>query len=253
MPRHVSYGYRSVVPSEKRNLVLSHFETIAQRYDLADTLLSCGLHHVWRRRAMRRLGLQPGDRVLDLCGGTGDFALLAARDVGPTGVVVVCDFSRSMMDVGRSKAKRVGVLKRIHWVQSDAERMGVADRCFDAVIVGYGVRNFGSLENGMQEIFRVMRTGGKFLAMEFSIPTSSLMRWLYHLYSFHVMPRAGRLITGTDAPFHYLAESIRVFPAPERFQALLGEYGFRNPAFERLSNGLAVLYSAVKSSPGRLT
>ncbi|WP_045222740.1 ubiquinone/menaquinone biosynthesis methyltransferase [Desulfonatronum thioautotrophicum] len=244
MPGHVPYGYRFVAPVEKRNLVLGHFEAIAQRYDLADTLLSCGLHHLWRRRAMRRLHLRPGDRVLDLCGGTGDFALLAARIVGPAGTVVVCDFSRAMMHVGRGRAKRAGMAERIHWMQGDAEQMGFADHFFDAVIVGYGVRNFVSLENGMREISRVMRPGGKFLAMEFSIPTSPLLRRLYHLYSFHLMPRAGRLITGTDAPFRYLAESIRVFPEPKQFQAHLLDYGFQNAAYEPLSSGLAVLYSA---------
>ena len=244
MPSQVPYGYQSLSPGEKRRRVLDHFQAIAQRYDLADTLLSGGLHLFWRRRAMRMLRPRPDDRILDLCGGTGDFAVLAAREMGPFGTVVVCDISPAMMAVGKHKARRAGVEERIHWVQGDAERMGFTDQYFDKVIVGYGVRNFVSLENGLCEISRVMRTGGALLVMEFSIPSSPLLRRLYHLYSFHVMPRAGRLITGTDAPFRYLAESIRVFPAPERFQALLVEYGFRDASFERLSNGLAVLYAA---------
>jgi len=250
MTAHVPYGYQTVSPSEKRRLVLGHFQAIARRYDLADTLLSGGLHFFWRRRVMRRLRLGPGDHVLDLCGGTADFAVLAAQDVGPTGLVVVCDISPAMMAVGQRKAQRAGVEQRIHWVQGDAERMGFSDQSFDAVIVGYGVRNFVSLESGMREILRVMCSGGRFLAMEFSIPRSPWLRRLYHLYSFHVLPRAGGLITGTEAPFRYLAESIRVFPAPGRFQALLMECGFRGSSFELLSNGLAVLYSAARPSRG---
>lgn len=244
MASQVPYGYQTVSTAEKRRRVLGHFQDIAQRYDLADTLLSGGLHHVWRRRAIQRLRLQPGDRVLDLCGGTGDFAVLAARKVGTSGTVVVCDISPAMMAAGKGKAQRAGVLDRIDWVQGDAERMGFVDESFDVVVVGYGVRNFVSLENGMREILRVLRVRGRFLAMEFSIPESFVLRRLYHLYSFHVMPWAGRLITGTDAPFRYLAESIRVFPAPESFQAMLTGYGFQDAEFERLSNGLAVLYCA---------
>jgi demethylmenaquinone methyltransferase / 2-methoxy-6-polyprenyl-1,4-benzoquinol methylase len=247
MPNQVPYGYQTVSPGEKRRRVLGHFETIAQRYDLADMLLSGGLHFLWRRKAMRMLRLQPGERVLDLCGGTGDFAVLAARDVGPTGMVVVCDISPAMMIVGRSKAHRTGVQERIQWVLGDAEQMGFADQCFDAVIVGYGLRNFVSLESGLQEIYRILKPGGRFMAMEFSIPRTTWLRFLYHHYSFRVLPWAGRMITGSAEPFHYLAESIRVFPPPEKILTLLTNIGLERAAVHPLSNGLAVLFSAVKS------
>ena len=247
MPDHVPYGYQTVSPGEKRRRVLGHFETIAQRYDLADMLLSCGLHFLWRRKAMRLLRLQPGDHVLDLCGGTADFAVLAARDVGPSGAVVVCDISPAMMIVGRNKARRAGVLERIQWVQGDAERMGFADQCLDAVIVGYGLRNFVSLESGLQEIQRVLKPGGRFMAMEFSIPQAAWLRFLYHHYSFRILPWAGRMITGSAEPFHYLAESIRVFPPPEKILKILTNLGLQRASVHPLSNGLAVLFSAVNS------
>ena len=246
MAENVSYGYKKVRPAEKRRLVLGHFEDIAKRYDLADALLSFGLHFFWRRRAMRRLGLQGGDRVLDLCGGTGDFAVAAAKAVGSTGKVVVCDISRAMMGVGRRKAARAGVSDRIRWIQGDAERMGFARDSFDAVIVGYGIRNFVVLDQGLREMHRVLKPAGKCMAMEFSIPTAFWFRRLYQFYSFCILPRAGRLITGTAAPFHYLAESIRVFPAPEQVQDHMTTTGFASTSFERLSNGLAVLYSGKK-------
>ncbi|GAB6060786.1 bifunctional demethylmenaquinone methyltransferase/2-methoxy-6-polyprenyl-1,4-benzoquinol methylase UbiE [Desulfonatronum parangueonense] len=246
MPEQVSYGYAKIPSSEKRRRVLGHFETIAHRYDLADALLSFGLHFFWRRRALRRLNLRQGERVMDLCGGTGDFAIMAARAVGPTGQVIVCDFSRTMMDRGRRKAARAGLDDSIQWVQGDAMHLGIARDSFSAVIVGYGIRNFVFLEQGLGEIRRVLKPEGRFLAMEFSIPQSSWLRRLYHFYSFRIMPRAGRLITGTAEPFHYLAESIRVFPAPARVQEILTKNGFGRADHELLSNGLAVLYTGHK-------
>lgn len=246
MTEDASYGFKKIDPKEKRRLILGHFDTIALRYDLADALLSIGLHFFWRRRAIRRLELKQGDTVLDLCGGTADFAILAAKKVGPSGKVVVCDISRMMMIAGRQKALRARVADRIQWILGDAEQMGFDGDSFDAVIVGYGIRNFVFLEKGIQEIHRVLKSGGKFLAMEFSIPESPLLRSIYHFYSFRIMPPAGKLITGTSAPFHYLAESIRVFPPPVKIKSLLTTNGFSAAGYERLSNGLAVIYIGEK-------
>lgn len=246
MSKYSFYGYQKIPAWEKRRLIRGHFETIARRYDLADALLSFGLHFLWRRRAMHRLHLHPGSRVLDVCAGTGDFALLAARAAGPEGRVVACDISRAMMGAGRDKAARAHVADRVFWVQGDAEQMGLARDSFDAVLVGYGIRNFVFLEQGLEEIGRVLRPGGRLVAMEFSIPTTAWFRTLYHFYSFKILPRAGKLITGTAEPFRYLAESVRVFPPPEQVQELMTEKGFVNAAFERVSNGLAVIYSGEK-------
>lgn len=244
--KKVSYGYRKVAASEKRRLIRDHFDAIALQYDLADTLLSFGLHFFWRRRALARLGLRPGDKVLDLCAGTADFAVLASGRTGPGGRAVACDISRDMMEVGRKKAARAGVERQISWIQGDAENMGFGRNCFDAVIVGYGIRNFVFLEQGLQEIYRVLKPGGRFLAMEFSIPRTTWVRSLYSIYSFRIMPGAGRLITGTAEPFKYLAESIRVFPAPDQIRAMLTSCGFAGAGFELLTNGLAALYFGQK-------
>ena len=246
MREEVSYGYKKIAASEKRRLILGHFETIAGRYDLADALLSFGLHFYWRQRVLRRLKLKPGDTVLDLCAGTADFAVMAAGMVGPVGKAVVCDISRAMMIAGQQKVVRAGVADRVHWVQGDAERMGFAGKSFDAVIVGYGIRNFVFLEKGIREIRRVLKNDGKFVAMEFGIPETPWLRALYHFYSFKIMPAAGKLITGTADPFHYLAESIRVFPAPDRVRALMTASGMVNVDSERLTGGLAVLYYGEK-------
>jgi demethylmenaquinone methyltransferase / 2-methoxy-6-polyprenyl-1,4-benzoquinol methylase len=246
MHEEVSYGYKKVPPWKKRRLILNHFDAIARRYDLADTLLSFGLHFYWRRKALQRLKMKPGDTVLDLCAGTGDFALLAAKAVGPKGKAVVCDISRLMMVEGQQKAVRARVEERIHWVQGDAEQMGFDRDSFDAVIVGYGIRNLVFLEQGVREIYRVLKNGGKFMAMEFSIPKTPWIRALYHYYSFKIIPAAGKLITGKAEPFYYLAESIRVFQPPDQIKALLTANAFINVKFEQLTNGLAVLYYGEK-------
>ena len=242
----VSYGYRTVAAADKRRLVGQHFEKIARRYDLADALLSFGLHFLWRRSAIRRLALKRGDNVLDLCGGTADLALRAARSVTPGGTVTVCDISRAMMLEGRQKASRSGYRETVSCVQGDAEMLPLPGNTFDAVTVGFGVRNLVHLERGLREIFRVLKCGGKLMILEFSVPRTGWIRHLYNLYSFSVMPFAGKVVTGSAEPFKYLAESIRVFPAPEALKATLEASGFAHVTFQRLNNGIVVVYLATR-------
>jgi demethylmenaquinone methyltransferase / 2-methoxy-6-polyprenyl-1,4-benzoquinol methylase len=242
----VSLGYKKVTAAEKKVAVAQYFDMIARRYDLADTFLSFGLHHVWKQRAVKLLGLQKGELVLDVCGGTADLALRAAALVRPEGLVVGYDMSRAMMEMGRVKVKRSREALPILFVQGDAERISFPEATFDAVMVGFGLRNLAHPLVGLQEIFRVLCHGGRLACLEFSLPTSPLLRSLYQLYSFTVMPRAGKWITGAREPFAYLVESIRTFPPPEQIVAMLGGIGFSTARFQTLSGGLAVVYLAVK-------
>lgn len=244
MVEQVPFGFRRVDPGEKKRLVAAQFDPIARTYDLADAVLSAGLDASWRRRAIRLLGLRPGDRVLDACGGTGDLAFLALRAAGPEGLVVVCDFNRPMMDVGRERAARRGPAGRLRFVQGDAESLGFPDGSFDAVTVGFGLRNLVRPETGLAEMRRVLRPGGKLMILEFSVPTAAWARRLYGFYSFRLMPFLARLITGTAGPFRYLAESIRVFPPPEEIAAAAARAGFTEVKLRRLTGGIAVVYLA---------
>ncbi len=240
-PETVNFGYRVVGAEEKKKLVHDQFTPIARTYDRADALLSFGLHIIWKRTVIRLLRLEPGEAVLDVCGGTADLARLAARRVGDPGRVVVCDFSRPMMEVGRAKIGRTAA-RRVAFIQGDAEELPFAGSAFDAVTVGFGLRNLVRLDRGIREILRVLRPGGRVAALEFSLPRHRWLRSLYDLYSFRIMPPAARIITGTDAPFRYLAESIRVFDPPEALARRLAEAGFIDVAVHPRTFGIAVVY-----------
>jgi demethylmenaquinone methyltransferase / 2-methoxy-6-polyprenyl-1,4-benzoquinol methylase len=246
VPDRVPFGYREVFPEEKRKLVREQFDPIAGTYDLADAVLSAGLDGRWRKKGISLLGLNEGDRVLDLCGGTGDFALLAAGRTGDHSRVVIYDFNRRMMEASRQKIRRSPRGDNIFCIQGDAEFIAFADESFEAVTLGFGLRNFVHPELGLREIYRVLKTGGKLLVLEFSLPARRGLRSLYHFYSFRVMPLVGRLICGTAGPFRYLAESIRVFPPPEEVAELISRAGFQEVRFQRLSQGLAIFYTARK-------
>ncbi|MDT8378701.1 MAG: ubiquinone/menaquinone biosynthesis methyltransferase [Desulfotignum sp.] len=232
---------------DKKKVVVQYFDAIGERYDLADTLMSFGLHFFWRRAVLKHLPTRKGYRILDLCGGAGEFAR-RITGTGTTGMAVVCDLSRSMLAAGKRRTDAKKSESPIQWVRSDAEQLGFSEKSFDAVIVGYGIRNLSDLSRGLQEIHRVLVPGGKLVIMEFSIPRNRWLRALYHWYSFRVMPGFGRLITGEDAPFIYLAESIRKFPPPKTVQEMIASAGFTQGTIQPLSNGLVTVYSACAST-----
>jgi demethylmenaquinone methyltransferase/2-methoxy-6-polyprenyl-1,4-benzoquinol methylase len=227
-------------------VVLGHFTKVAPKYDFMNTLLSFGLHHLWKRTAVRMLGLKPGNWVLDVCGGTGDLAILAARAVGVSGRVVLYDISRAMMMAGRPKVSASSLGGRIIYLQGDAERVGVADQRFDAALVGFGIRNLTHPEAGFKEIYRVLKPGGKLMCLEFSTPQNPWFRLLYDLYSFHVMPLAGKMLVGSREAYTYLPESIRMFSRPEELAAILEGLGFSKVRYRRLTNGIAVVHVGIK-------
>jgi demethylmenaquinone methyltransferase / 2-methoxy-6-polyprenyl-1,4-benzoquinol methylase len=242
------FGYRRIPAKEKARFVQRHFDSIASQYDFMNTLLSVGFHYLWKRAAIRALELRPGDRVIDVCGGTADLAIHAAKKVGPGGRVVLYDFNRAMIKAGKPKVVKAGVVDRIRDIQGDAERISVAAGGFDAAVVGFGIRNLTHMEQGLAEMFRVLKPGGKIMCLEFSIPPSRLFRWPYDIYSFHVMPRLGKIFTGSREAYIYLPESIRKFPLADELSAILREIGFIDVTYRRLTFGIAVIHIGKKSS-----
>jgi demethylmenaquinone methyltransferase/2-methoxy-6-polyprenyl-1,4-benzoquinol methylase len=244
--KKVPFGYRQVPEQEKEHLVVEHFNTVARMYDRMNTLLSFGIHYLWKRKTVRMLKPAPGERVLDVCGGTADMAIMAGRTVGASGSVTLYDINRAMMEIGRAKVRRKALDNRIRFCRGDAEAIALRREQFDVVMVGFGVRNLTHMERGFAEMFRVMRRGGRFACLEFSVPTAPMFRWLYDLYSFHLMPLAGRVLVGSRRAYLYLPESIRRFPSPTELKAMLEGIGFAEVAYHKLTNGIAVIHRAVK-------
>jgi demethylmenaquinone methyltransferase/2-methoxy-6-polyprenyl-1,4-benzoquinol methylase len=242
----IYFGYERVRTSGKTDRVLQHFNSVARHYDFMNTLLSFGIHYAWKRTAVRLLKLSPGDRVLDVCGGTGDLAILAARKVGPAGRVVIYDINRAMIQAGLHKVSNTEIEPRLRHVQGNAECISFPDRHFEAAMVGFGIRNVAHMKKGFEEMYRVLKPGGKMMCLEFSKPTWPVFRWLYDFYSFYIMPFMGELIAGSRKAYTHLPESIRMFPLPDELSELLETIGFSQVTYRSLTNGIAVIHLAVK-------
>lgn len=228
--------------------VKGYFDAIAGRYDLMNTLLSFGLHHFWKRTAIIRAGLTPGDIVLDVCGGTGDLAVRAAAAAGATGLVVVYDFSVDMMQAGTEKIKHTPFHRSIVSVCGDAQNMAVRENTCDAVLIGFGLRNLPDMATGLREMYRVLKPGGTLLCLEFSRPVNFFFRLLYDLYSYYAIPFAGKVITGSREAYTYLPDSIRRFPLPDQLATIMMQAGFSDVRYTRLTNGIAALHVAIKKA-----
>jgi len=240
------FGYERISTVAKTDRVIQHFNSVARHYDFMNTLLSFGIHYAWKRTAVRMLKLAPGDRVLDVCGGTGDLAILAARAVGPAGQVAIYDINRAMIKAGLHKMANTDIETRLWHVQGNAECISFPDRHFDAAMVGFGIRNVTHIQKGFEEMYRVLKPGGKLMCLEFSKPTWPVFRWLYDFYSFYIMPFLGELLVGSKKAYTHLPESIRVFPLPNELSKLLKEIGFSRITYRRLTNGIAVIHLAEK-------
>jgi demethylmenaquinone methyltransferase/2-methoxy-6-polyprenyl-1,4-benzoquinol methylase len=240
------FGYSTVALEEKPRLVQDHFDSSARRYDLMNSLMSLGIHHLWRRTAVRMMGLKPGDRVLDVCGGTADLSILAARAIGPEGRVALYDFNRPMIEAGKPKVVRASLSDRIRYVQGDAQEIAMGNGQFDAAMVGFGIRNVVNPERGFEEMHRVLKPGGKLMCLEFSRPTSAWFRRLYDLHSFLYMPLVMRTLGRSMPSYTYLPESIRTFPLPDELAATLERIGFADVIYRRLTNGISVVHVGTK-------
>jgi demethylmenaquinone methyltransferase/2-methoxy-6-polyprenyl-1,4-benzoquinol methylase len=226
--------------------VRSMFDAISRRYDLLNHLLSASQDRRWRRRAARELPDGDSSEVLDLCGGTGDLSVEVARS-GRASRVVCCDFSHSMLTRAREKFLRLGLERRCLILEADALRLPVASGRFDAVTVGFGIRNFVDMQAGFREILRVLRGGGRMVALEFSRPTAPVIRQLYGLYLRRVLPILGDAVSGRSGPYGYLARTIAEFPDPGGLAGKIREAGFAACGWTVLSGGIVAVHTAFKA------
>ena len=245
-PDSTDFGFERVPRTEKASRVARVFDSVAARYDLMNDLMSAGLHRVWKRAALTMAAVRPGQRVLDLAGGTGDLAAALATRVGPAGRVVLADINAAMLAVGRDRLLDRGLANNLSWVQADAERLPFPDACFDLVTIAFGLRNVTDKERALAAMLRVLKPGGRLLILEFSRPTHPLVGKLYDQYSFQVLPRLGRLVAGDADSYRYLAESIRMHPDQECLRELMAAAGFSGCSYHNMAGGIVALHIGSK-------
>ncbi|MBF0136461.1 MAG: bifunctional demethylmenaquinone methyltransferase/2-methoxy-6-polyprenyl-1,4-benzoquinol methylase UbiE [Magnetococcus sp. DMHC-1] len=240
------FGYQEIPVADKVHHVGQVFDAVADKYDLMNDLMSLGIHRLWKRHAIRRLRLSPGNRALDLAGGTGDLARLMMEKMHHHGRVTLCDINAAMLAAGRQRLTDAGLVAGIDWVQGNAEKLPFKDNSFHAVTIGFGIRNVTHIEAALAEMVRVLRPGGQLLCLEFSRLAIPLLQPLYDAYSFKILPELGERVANNREAYQYLAESIRRFPDQKTFKSMLEKQGLFRVDYLNLSAGIAAIHFGFK-------
>lgn len=240
-----SFGFREVPEAQKEELVGEVFTSVANKYDLMNDLMSGGVHRLWKDAFVDWLNPQPGMRVLDVAGGTGDIALRIAKRAkarGGEAEVIICDINDSMLNEG---LKRSDILSAgtIRWVCGNAECLPVPDASMDAYTIAFGIRNVTHIDKALAEARRVLKPGGRFLCLEFSQVEAPILDKLYDQYSFKILPRIGQMVAGNGDAYRYLAESIRKFPPQATFAKMIGDAGLSQVKVRNFMGGIAAMHS----------
>lgn len=247
----VSFGFEEVTPEEKVARVKGVFRSVASRYDVMNDLMSAGVHRLWKHDTIARLNPQPGERLVDVAGGTGDLAKAfidradragRRRNSSRQASAVVCDINDAMLDAGRARPDMAAYQGRIGWVCGDAQALPFDDRTADAVTIAFGIRNVADRAAALSEFRRVLKPGGRLAVLEFSHMTVPMLQKLYDTYSFNVIPRMGELVASDRDSYQYLVESIRKFPKQELFREEVEAAGFSSVSVTNFSGGIAALH-----------
>jgi len=243
-----SYGFREVDAEDKQPLVDAVFHKVAGRYDLMNDAMSGGMHRLWKDAMVSRLNppRRPGWRSLDVAGGTGDIAIRIVERSRRNAHVTVLDINGSMLQVGRERADRRGLLPHLDFVEANAEALPFADASFDAYTIAFGIRNVPHIDRALSEAFRVLKHGGQFLCLEFSQVDLPFFERLYEQWSAQAIPRIGEILAGDAEPYRYLVESIRKFPKPPVFAEMMRKAGFRRVSHTPLTGGVVTIHSGWK-------
>jgi demethylmenaquinone methyltransferase/2-methoxy-6-polyprenyl-1,4-benzoquinol methylase len=245
-PSLASFGYRDVPEEEKEGLVREVFSSVARRYDMMNDLMSGGIHRLWKDAMVEWLNPQPGRRVVDVAGGTGDIAFRIAglaRERGGEAEIVVCDINEEMLGEGVARAEGANE-RAVRWACGDAQALPLPDSSMDAYTIAFGIRNVTRIEDALAEACRVLKPGGRFLCLEFSRVVAPGLDALYERYSFDVLPKLGEAVAKDGEAYRYLAESIRRFPPQGAFAKMIERAGLSRVKVRNLSGGIAAMHSA---------
>jgi demethylmenaquinone methyltransferase / 2-methoxy-6-polyprenyl-1,4-benzoquinol methylase len=239
------FGYKQVPVTEKASLVGKVFHSVARKYDVMNDVVSLGTHRLIKRFTLELSAVRPGQQVLDLAGGTGDFSLLFAPIVGPTGLVVLADINESMLQVGRDRIIDAGQSGNIEVSLANAERLPFADNSFDCITIAYGLRNVTDKDAALRSMYRVCKPGGRMLILEFSKPKSPLLGKAYDIYS-KLWPLAGKVILNDSESYQYLVESIRMHPDQETLKQMVLAAGFARCQYHDVMGGICAIHIGYK-------
>ncbi|XP_018017225.1 ubiquinone/menaquinone biosynthesis C-methyltransferase UbiE isoform X1 [Hyalella azteca] len=251
------FGYQDVSEEEKSEKVREVFASVAAKYDLMNDLMSGGVHRLWKDYFVKQVAPVPQAKLLDVAGGTGDISFRYIQrllyqqpqhkesESHPSKQVTICDFSESMLAEGRKRAKKLGYTG-ISWVCGDAQQLPFPEHCFDCYTIAYGIRNVVHVQKALNEAYRVLKPGGRFMCLEFSQVPNPVLRWFYDQYSFNVIPPVGHVVTGDWHSYQYLVESIRKFPDQKTFALMIEDAGFRRVRYEDLTFGITAIHSGYK-------
>ena len=239
------FGFQDVPEAEKAGMVHGVFTRVASRYDLMNDLMSGGVHRVWKDAMMDWLAPRPGQRLLDVAGGTGDIAFRFLKRA-PSATAVVCDMTEQMLIEGRKRAEAERLGESLDWVVGDAMALPFPDASFDVYTISFGIRNVTRIPDALAEAWRVLKPGGRLMVLEFSRIPNDALQWAYDRYSFNVIPAMGQVVAGDRDSYQYLVESIRKFPDQESFAAMIRASGFGQVKYRNLTLGIAALHSGWK-------
>jgi len=256
------FGFEKVTTSEKAKKVYNVFEAVATNYDVMNDAMSAGVHRVWKDYFVSKLlPIRPGTQILDVAGGTGDIAFRIAKNIelfnkknqinadeAKQSGVLISDINEAMLEVGKKRALELNLScpEILSWLCADAQELPLEDNRFDVYTIAFGIRNVVDIQKALDEAYRVLKPGGRFMCLEFSHVENPAIRWVYDKYSFQVIPPMGELIAGDWKSYQYLVESIRKFPTQETFKMMIEEAGFRCVSYQNLTFGVVAIHSGFK-------